>query len=460
VSAHLPRGGRAAHPEGARARPIGFVALLFAALILRSPTSGRPSPRAHALRDPPRRRSCSAHARRRRGPRDARRPRHVWSSAYQRARFLAFSIFSDPRRPATRLAQASLGLGRGAFGRGLARGSRRSTHLRSATGHDLRGHGEELGLVGVTRVVLGRTRPFGLRGFRVALACKIRSESGAAGLTTLVCARQSSTWRPVAPTAIAPLTGIPLPFISYGGTNLHRSRSRAWATPLTSAVVRDANNPAPVPHPAGGTRARRPALAVAEAAAARRGWRSASRGRPAGSRPARPRAGLRIDASRCPVPPRLGSFLRHARERGARRSLPADLARARRPDVVPAPALCRRADGALRPDAPPSGGADRAPMRIRGWRTRLGRRLVSPRRASSRSLRRGKREPEYVVTAPAVSRRARRGGPDRTRGRSSPARANRPRRCWSSREPGAHSLNELVREPPRRGAGRRPHPAT
>jgi cell division protein FtsW len=78
--------------------------------------------------------------------------------------------------------------------------------------------GEELGLVG-SAVVIAAFAVFAWAGFRVALNC--RDPFGkrlAAGITTLVCAQAAVNLAAVL--GLAPLTGIPLPFVSYGGSSL------------------------------------------------------------------------------------------------------------------------------------------------------------------------------------------------------------------------------------------------
>ena len=78
--------------------------------------------------------------------------------------------------------------------------------------------GEELGLIGSVLVV-GAFAAFGLAGFRVALRC--RDPFGkllASGITALVCGQAAINLSAVL--GIAPLTGIPLPFVSYGGSSL------------------------------------------------------------------------------------------------------------------------------------------------------------------------------------------------------------------------------------------------
>ena len=78
--------------------------------------------------------------------------------------------------------------------------------------------GEELGLLG-SALVDRRFAAFGYAGFRIALRC--RDPFGkllAAGLTALVCGQAAINLAAVL--GIAPLTGIPLPFVSYGGSSL------------------------------------------------------------------------------------------------------------------------------------------------------------------------------------------------------------------------------------------------
>jgi cell division protein FtsW len=78
--------------------------------------------------------------------------------------------------------------------------------------------GEELGLVGSVAVI-GAFAAFGFIGFRIAFRCGDRfGKLLAAGLTSLVCGQAAINLAAVL--GIAPLTGIPLPFVSYGGSSL------------------------------------------------------------------------------------------------------------------------------------------------------------------------------------------------------------------------------------------------
>ena len=116
--------------------------------------------------------------------------------------------------------QATIGIGSGGFtGAGLGEGVGKISYLPEAhTDMIFAVIGEELGLVGSAFVICAFAA-FALAGFRVALRC--RDPFGkllASGLTALVCGQ--ATINLAAVLGIAPLTGIPLPFVSYGGSSL------------------------------------------------------------------------------------------------------------------------------------------------------------------------------------------------------------------------------------------------
>jgi cell division protein FtsW len=78
--------------------------------------------------------------------------------------------------------------------------------------------GEQLGLVGVTLVLMAFCA-FGYAGIRLAIACRAPfAKRLAAGITALVCGQAAINM--AAAIGVAPLTGIPLPFVSYGGSSL------------------------------------------------------------------------------------------------------------------------------------------------------------------------------------------------------------------------------------------------
>jgi cell division protein FtsW len=78
--------------------------------------------------------------------------------------------------------------------------------------------GEELGLAGMF-VLIGLFGMFGYAGLRAAHRARDRfSKLVAAGLTSLIMAQAALNLFAVL--GLAPLTGVPLPFVSYGGTSL------------------------------------------------------------------------------------------------------------------------------------------------------------------------------------------------------------------------------------------------
>jgi cell division protein FtsW len=145
----------------------------------------------------------------------------IWLEPYRRARFFSFlDPWSDPQGAGFQVVQAMIGLGSGGiFGVGIGHGVVKIFDLPEAhTDMIFATIGEELGLVG-TAGVIGAYCAFGWAGFRIALAC--RDPFGkllASGLTVLVCAQAAINLAAVL--GIAPLTGITLPFVSYGGSSL------------------------------------------------------------------------------------------------------------------------------------------------------------------------------------------------------------------------------------------------
>ena len=145
----------------------------------------------------------------------------IWEKPYSRARFFAFL---HPARDAAgtgyQILQAQIGMGSGGiFGVGLGRGVQKIFYLPEAhTDMMLANIGEELGLVGVAAVI-GAYALFAYAGFDVAVRCADPfGKRLAAGLTVLVCGQAAVNI--LAVMGAAPLTGIPLPFLSYGGSSL------------------------------------------------------------------------------------------------------------------------------------------------------------------------------------------------------------------------------------------------
>jgi cell division protein FtsW len=145
----------------------------------------------------------------------------IWLEPYRRARFFAFlHPWHDAQGTGFQIVQAMIGMGSGGiFGVGLGQGVQKIFYLPEAhTDMMLANIGEELGLVGVTAVI-GAYLLFAYAGLRIALGC--RDPFGkrlAVGLTVLVCGQ--AVVNVAAVMGLAPLTGIPLPFLSYGGSSL------------------------------------------------------------------------------------------------------------------------------------------------------------------------------------------------------------------------------------------------
>ncbi len=145
----------------------------------------------------------------------------IYVEPYRRARFLSFiDPWQDPQGAGFQTVQAIIGMGSGGItGEGLGQGISKIFYLPEAhTDMIFAIVGEELGLIGSTMVIAAFT-VFAWAGFRIALRC--RDPFGkrlAVGITTLVCGQAAINLFAVL--GIAPLTGIPLPFVSYGGSSL------------------------------------------------------------------------------------------------------------------------------------------------------------------------------------------------------------------------------------------------
>ena len=145
----------------------------------------------------------------------------AWSSPYRRDRLLTFlDPWKDPTGAGLQNVQALISLGSGGiFGRGLGQGIEPLHYLPEAhTDMMFAVVGEELGLVGVTLVLMAFCA-FGYAGVRLAIASRDPfAKRLAAGITALVCGQAAINM--AATLGVAPLTGIPLPFVSYGGSSL------------------------------------------------------------------------------------------------------------------------------------------------------------------------------------------------------------------------------------------------
>jgi cell division protein FtsW len=145
----------------------------------------------------------------------------AWSSPYRRARLLTFlDPWKDPTGLGMQNVQALISLGSGGiFGNGLSNGSATLRYLPEAPTDMMAAViGGQFGLVGMTLVLLAFST-FAYAGIRIALACKDPfAKRLAAGITALVCGQAAINIAAVV--GAAPLTGIPLPFLSYGGSSL------------------------------------------------------------------------------------------------------------------------------------------------------------------------------------------------------------------------------------------------
>ena len=145
----------------------------------------------------------------------------VLTRAYMRARLFSFlDPWQDPQGSGFQIVQAQIGLGSGhILGDGLGQGVQKIHYLPEAhTDMIFAVIGEELGLFGTASLILAYVL-FAWAGLKTALEC--RDPFGkrlAAGVTALVCGQAAINLAAVL--GLAPLTGIPLPFVSYGGSSL------------------------------------------------------------------------------------------------------------------------------------------------------------------------------------------------------------------------------------------------
>jgi cell division protein FtsW len=145
----------------------------------------------------------------------------IWFEPYRRDRLLSFlDPWHDAQGSGFQIVQAQIGFGSGGLlGEGLGQGVQKIHYLPEAhTDMILAIVGEELGLIGTAGVIVAYAL-FAWAGLRIALSC--RDPFGkhlAAGLVALVCGQAAINLMAVL--GLAPLTGIPLPFVSYGGSNL------------------------------------------------------------------------------------------------------------------------------------------------------------------------------------------------------------------------------------------------
>jgi cell division protein FtsW len=145
----------------------------------------------------------------------------IGSSPYKRARILAFlDPWKDPQNTGFHIVQSLLALGSGGlFGLGLGASRQKFFYLpEQYTDFIFAILGEELGLLGALGVI-ALFVVFAFRAVRIALAAPDRfGMLLALGCTLLIVIQAfvnigvvTSSW---------PVTGVPLPFVSFGGTSL------------------------------------------------------------------------------------------------------------------------------------------------------------------------------------------------------------------------------------------------
>ncbi|MGE5484950.1 MAG: putative lipid II flippase FtsW [Ignavibacteriales bacterium] len=151
-------------------------------------------------------------------------PVFLWaamSEEYRRARLFAFlDPWSDPMKSGYHIIQSLYALGSGGlFGMGLGSGRQKMLYLPEAhTDFIFSILGEELGFVGVV-AVLSLFFLLAWRGYRIAMtAPDTMSCIMATGITTMIALQAIINIGVV--TASLPITGIPLPLVSYGGSSL------------------------------------------------------------------------------------------------------------------------------------------------------------------------------------------------------------------------------------------------
>lgn len=140
---------------------------------------------------------------------------------YRMARLTSFlNPTADASGAGFQAAQAKIALGSGGlFGVGIGNGVQKAFYLPEAHTDMISAViGEELGMVGIAGVV-GLFGMFGYAGLKTAQKAKDNySKILVAGLTSLVLVQ--ATINLFAVMGLAPLTGVPLPFVSYGNSSL------------------------------------------------------------------------------------------------------------------------------------------------------------------------------------------------------------------------------------------------
>ncbi|HEV7701822.1 MAG TPA: putative lipid II flippase FtsW [Candidatus Paceibacterota bacterium] len=145
----------------------------------------------------------------------------VYSTPYLQARVKTFMDPSnDPRGSSFQIQQSLIALGGGGvFGRGLGQSIQKFSYLPEPQGDSIFAVlGEELGLFGALATIILYVI-FTLRGFRIANKTPdLFSRLLVSGIVILII--MQSFMHIASVTGVFPLTGVPLPFMSHGGTSL------------------------------------------------------------------------------------------------------------------------------------------------------------------------------------------------------------------------------------------------
>ncbi|MEO5635063.1 MAG: putative lipid II flippase FtsW [Candidatus Paceibacterota bacterium] len=127
---------------------------------------------------------------------------------------------SDPKGSSYQIQQSLIAIGSGGiFGRGYGQSIQKFSYLPEAQGDSIFAViGEEFGFIGVTTTIF-LFLLFGLRGFRIANnSPDLFSRLVVSGIVILIVVQ--SFMHIASNTGVFPLTGVPLPFMSHGGTSL------------------------------------------------------------------------------------------------------------------------------------------------------------------------------------------------------------------------------------------------
>ncbi len=145
----------------------------------------------------------------------------IIAAPYRMSRFMSFiNPEADPQGSGYQIQQALIAIGSGGiFGLGLGHSKQKGLYLPEPVGDSIFAIiGEELGFIGVAAVLL-LFFLLAWRGMRISAAAPdLFGKLVAGGITVWITGQ--AIMNIAAITSLMPLTGIPMPFISYGGTSI------------------------------------------------------------------------------------------------------------------------------------------------------------------------------------------------------------------------------------------------